>query len=230
MYPSYYEFSYALENAGLALVPVLLTRGVPTAMFQIAAYVLTALALYTLAKRRCIDHPWLAWVPVANLWLLGSLSDQYRYVVRGQVRSRRKMLLVLKTISLCLGICVAVLAVVAAVKGISGAGYGMRGDRILESVMGTLLAAGALSLPMLGVNVALAVFRYMALYDVYTSCDPDNNVLFTALSVLFRFTEPFFLFFSRMKDQGMPPRREAATPPPQWEEPQPEPWENKDYL
>ena len=52
MYPSYYEFGYGMENAGLALAPVLVTRGVPSAMLSIAAYVLTALALYTIAKRR----------------------------------------------------------------------------------------------------------------------------------------------------------------------------------
>jgi hypothetical protein len=36
----------------------------------IAAYVLTSLALYTMAQKRGIANPWLAWVPIANLYIL----------------------------------------------------------------------------------------------------------------------------------------------------------------
>jgi hypothetical protein len=47
----------------------------------------------------------------------------------------------------------------------------------------------------------------MALYDVYRSLDPANAVLYLVLSILFSPTEPFFLFFNREKDLGMPPRK-----------------------
>ena len=57
---------------------------------SIAIYVLGALGLYTIAKRRQINHPWLAWVPIASGWIIGSLSDQYRYVKHGQVKNKRK--------------------------------------------------------------------------------------------------------------------------------------------
>ena len=208
MIPSYgYEFQYVFDNVGMAIIPTLLS-GIPTGLFRIAAYVLTALALYTIAKRRCINHPWLAWVPVANLWLLGSLSDQYRYVVKGQVKSKRRVLLLLKILSVGLTISLLAMAVAVGVKGYQSAMYGVRGDRILSELMGPLLAMGGIGLPLAAVTVASAVIRYMALYDIYTSCDPDNNVLFTVLSILFHVTQPFFLFFSRTKDEGMPPRRE----------------------
>ena len=209
MSPYYYEFTYAMEETAMALIPVLLS-GIPASLLRIAAYVLTALALYALAKRRCINHPWLAWVPVANLWLLGSLSDQYRYVVKGQVKSKRKLLLFLQILTICLSVSLLVLAVAVGIKGYQGAMYGMHGDRILGDLMGPLLAMGGIGLPLAGVAIATAVIRYMALYDIYTSCDPDNNVLFTVLSILFGVTEPFFLFFSRNKDGGMPPRREES--------------------
>ena len=62
-------------------------------LLSIAGYVLTALALYTIARRRGLKNPWLAWIPVADCWLLGSLSDQYRYVVKGEHKSKRKILL-----------------------------------------------------------------------------------------------------------------------------------------
>ena len=77
------DYSYAWNDVlGTGLLSGILS-GIPTTLMGIAAYVLTALALYTIAKRRGLNHPWLAWIPVASAWILGSLSDQYRYVVRG---------------------------------------------------------------------------------------------------------------------------------------------------
>ena len=35
----------------------------------VACYVLQALSLYSLAKRREINKPWLAWIPLANAWI-----------------------------------------------------------------------------------------------------------------------------------------------------------------
>ena len=60
---------------------------------------------------------------------------------------------------------------------------------------------------MAGAGIAKAVVYYMAMYDLYTSCSPENNVLFLVLSIVFRVTEPFFIFFNRNHDMGMPPRR-----------------------
>jgi len=228
MYPSY-EFVYAAENFAITLIPALIS-GIPTVLFHIAAYVLTSLALYTIAKRRCINHPWLAWIPLVNCWLLGSLSDQYRYVVKGQIKSKRKLLLMLNAAIAALTTSIVALAVAVAVQGVRGAMYGMREEVILRDLMGPLLGILGISVPLAIVGIVYAVLRYMALYDIYTSCDPDNNVLFTVLSILFHFTEPFFLFFSRNKDEGMPPRREERAQNPLPEEPVKEPWENKDYL
>ena len=67
-----------------------------------------------------------------------------------------------------------------------------------------------LALPLAAVSVAYLVIRYMVLYDVYRSVDPNNSVLYLVLSILFNPTEPFFLFFNREKDLGMPPRKQRT--------------------
>mgnify|MGYP000871341546 CR=1 FL=1 len=67
--------------------------------------------------------------------------------------------------------------------------------------------------------IAYAVIYYMALYDIFRSLDPNNCVLFLVLSIVFSVTEPFFLFFNRNKDGGMPPRRPEPVcmpPEPDW--------------
>ena len=221
-----YEFERFLEEymeygLGMGLLSNFWSVGL-----SIATYVLTGLALYTLAKRRGIQKAWLSWVPVLNCWILGSLSDQYRYVVKGEVKNKRKALLILNIITWAISVAMVVVAV-GMLIGIAGAamGGGINEDAMLEMVMGPVLGILGLCLPLMGVAIATAVIHYMALYDVYTSCTPQNNVVFLVLSILFSVTEPFFLFFTRNKDDGMPPRKQE----PVYEAPQ-EPWSNTEYL
>ena len=195
-------YVFELEEELLMLLPGLLS-GIPTGLFGIAAYVLTALAIYTVSCRRGLSKPWLAWIPVINCWLLGSLSDQYQYVVKGENKSKRKWLLWLNVIKAVLVLSVAVLAAVAA----AGAFFHISDAAVMRSVAGPVLGILGLLLPLAAVTIALYVIRYMALFDVYRSLDPDNAVLYLVLSILFSPTEPFFLFFNREKDLGMPPRK-----------------------
>jgi len=214
----------------------MLFSGIPSSLLSVAAYVLTALALYTLAQRRGLNRPWLAWIPVVNCWVLGSLSDQYRYVVKGEIKSKRKVLLVLNILSTVIGIAMVGICVAMVVGLTGGFIQGASEDTLIRSVMGPVVGILGLCLPLAGIAIANAVIRYMALYDVYRSMDPSNCVLFTILSILVGITEPFFLFFNRNKDLGMPPRRQepAYIPQDYEQEPQMNFWdsepENKDYL
>ena len=179
-------------------------------LLSIASYVLTALALYTIARRRGLKNPWLAWIPVADSWLLGSLSDQYRYVVKGEHKSKRKILLFFRVLITIMWISLMGLLVNLCFHAVGNAFWGtMTEDRVFQ-ILHQALNLLVVLLPLIGISIAYAVFRYMALYDIYKSLDPANSVLFLVLSVLFGVTEPFFLFFSRNKDEGMPPRKEPS--------------------
>ncbi len=207
-----------------------LLAGIPSLLFGVAVYVLTALSLYTIAQRRGLNRPWLAWIPVVNSWILGSLSDQYRYVVKGENRSKRKLLLVMSILSAILSTVLCVMCVAVAVQAVFGVLQGFQANYLVRTVMDYVISLLGLLLVQLGVMIAYAVIRFMALYDVYKSLDPANSVLYLVLSILVSPTEPFFLFFNRNKDTGMPPRRPAPEATPQ--QPRQEPWEtdNKDYL
>ena len=225
---NFYPDPYMMEELAFAAMGIL-TSSVPSMLLGIASYVLTSMALYALAARRGIGKAWLSWVPVLNVWIIGSLSDQYRYVVKGQIKSKRKTLLILNLVNALLTVILLMVAAGVAVELVRGGIYGFDGSVLWNSVLGSVLGATGLALTMSAIAVAAMVIRYIALYDIYTSMDPANNVLFLVLSILFRVTEPFFLFFNRNKDIGMPPRREE----PRWQpqEPAYEHWEeNKDYL
>ena len=207
-----YAFPEGMEGAavgaagvvtGILLIVWFLAMG-----FSLVMYVLNAVGLYRIAKRRGIHHAWLAWVPIGCNWLLGSISDHYQYVAKQKVTSKRKILLIL---SLCLIGCLFVLAggVVAIVVA---AGSSMNASIALGVVL--LLIA---YLGMMGLAIAITVFCYIAYYDLFRSCKPGNAVLFLVLSILFNVTLAFFVFFSSKSDEGMPERR-PRDPAPRIEE------------
>ena len=203
LYQDYLESGLWLIVRTLFVTPMLLS---------IASYVLTALALYTIARRRGSRRPWLAWIPVADSWLLGSLSDQYRYVVKGEHKSKRKILLFFRVLITIMWISLMGLLVRLCFHAVGSVVWGSINDDQIFQILHQTLNLLVVCLPLIGISIAYAVFRYMALYDIYKSLDPDNCVLFLVLSILFGITEPFFLFFSREKDGGMPPRKQPETP------------------
>ena len=224
----YHEFEYFMEEfMEFGLAPILLSNSW-SFLLSIAAYVLTSLALYTLARRRCIKNAWLSWIPVVNCWIIGSLSDQFRYVTKGEVKNKRKTLLILNIVTWIFSLAMIVVLIVMFVNLANGVIIGTDEEELLQSVLGPLMGIFGLCIPMIGVVIATAVVRYMAMYDIYTSCTPKNNVVFLVLSIIFSITEPFFLFFTRDKDEGMPPRRQQPVyeepQQPVYEEPQ-EPWD-----
>lgn len=175
--------------------------------FGIVTYIFQSVSLYSIAKRRGIHHSWLAWIPVGEAWLLGSVSDQYQYVAKGRIRNRRRVLLGLN-IAMFVLLFVIVAALVAIAVGETAV---MEAGGVLIGSSFAIMLLGYLA--MLVIAIVLAVFRYVALYDLFASCDPGNEVLYLVLSILFGITLPFFMFACRGKDRGMPPRRTVQTPP-----------------
>ena len=170
-------------------------------------YVFQSLSLYTIAKRRCIRHAWLSWVPVGNLWILGSIADQYQYVVKGRVRNRRKVLLASSLSALVLGIALfAMFAAVMAEMSVAATDGAITGLWVGKMAM----ASGLLSMVMVIVSVWCLVYSCISYYDLFASCDPDTKVVFLVLGIVFEFTLPFFLFADRNRDYGMPPRTDGT--------------------
>ena len=191
-------------------------------------YVFRSIGVYSIAKRRGLNHPWFAWIPVADAYLLGSLSDQYQYVVKGKNKNKRKWLLGLNIAMAALYAVVAVLVVNMIINLVGDAMAGFSEAKLTKMALRSVLGMMTAVVPMAVIAIAVAVIRYIALYDVYTSVDPRNNVMYIVLSVIFQVTEPFFLFFNRKKDEGMPPRREEPkVDAPVWEAPKEEPWVNE---
>lgn len=212
------EYAYEME-AGMAAAE-LFSMGMYGVVYLlqialgIAMYVLQAWGLYTIATRRQLKNPWLAWLPVGNMWILGSIADQYQYVVQGKVRSRRKVLLGL-TIALDVLAVILIVAMtgmlVNMIINIPEMEY-MPESEALALVLKPLLTSLGIMLVFGVVAVVAAVFQYIALYDLYRSCEPKNGVLYLVLSIFIANLLPVFVFLCRSKDEGMPPRKDDPLP------------------
>lgn len=208
-----YDYPYAampdvessLAGAGMAavggIVAIFLIFYIAYLAFALACYIFRSLGLYTIAKRRGIYSPWLAWIPVGNLWILGSISDQYQYVVMNRVKKRRNTLLGLSIATLILSLPIGIISGVTAAMGVSDS---------LAMLSGLVLVLTIFALAVLG--IVSAVFYFMALYDLYRSCMKSDGTLYLILSILFSVAEPFMVFACRNKDAGMPPRRVTPQP------------------
>ena len=187
----------AMAGAVGVIVLILLLVVFVALAYAVVSYVLHSLGLYAIAQRRGIHNAWLAWIPLGNLWILGSISDQYQYVAKGKVKNFRKLML-------GLGIAYYILYAFQFIAMIGAAFAGEGAEVFMSAVGGDML----LSL----IVIVLAVIEFIAYYNLFSSCQPSNATLYTVLSIIFTVTMPFFVFACRKKDLGMPPRKQPVAP------------------
>ena len=168
-------------------------------------YVLQSVGLYTVAKRRGIRHAWLSWLPIGNNWLLGCISDQYQYVVKGRSKRKRAALLVLSLLVTVLGVWLAA-GWIRLIREIA-----MRyREVLLQAPMDLALDAAGLMgllLALWCVSIAFLVVKLTALYHLYASCVPGDRVVYLLLSMFVNGCTPILVFACRRWDLGMPPRK-----------------------
>lgn len=177
-----------------------------SSLFAILLWVLASIGLTTIANRRGLRNGWLSWLPVGYDWTIGNIADQYRYLARGEVKSRRKALLALSIANFVMSVVVTV-ACIGAVGNVLLYAVTTDVDAIVYAILSSLGSVLFVAVINGGVGIALFVLRCMALYDVYASTSLGNETLFLVLSILFPVTRPFFLFCTRNKDTGMPRRQ-----------------------
>lgn len=200
-------FSYGYE-AGMGIfsrliaIVVALMGYVTVFGAGILLYAIQAYGLSVIAKRRGLKKPWLAWIPVCNMYLLGSLSDQYQYVAKGRVRNRRKVIAGLSIAVVVLGMAAVMCYVFALVNSFAGQMQPTH-EGMIAPFLSALGVVGILELA----SLILVVFQYISLYDLYRSCEPNNSVAYLILSILFPAVMPILVFLRRSDDKGMPPRR-----------------------
>lgn len=202
MYDAYNNTIYMNDGILAILAGLLAAVAMGALMVRAALFIVRAASLYRIARRRGLRGAWLAWVPVGCNWVIGSVADQYQYVVKGRIRNRRLPLLLLSVAVTVLGTVISAAGIdmlITYIRAMMG-NYSMYGPSLLGFALLAVLWAG---------SVAYTVIRCIAVYDLYSSCTKKYNVLYLVLGLVFQFLEPVFFFICRDKEEGMPPRRET---------------------
>ena len=126
-------------------------------------------------------------------------------MVKQKVTSRRKILLILSLVTVAVSFLMTGGVVAIAMASGSAA------DNLAFSLSIALVVIAYLA--MMGLAIAITVFCYIAYYDLFRSCRPNNAVLFLVLSVIFNVALAFFVFFSGNSDEGMPAKRQKDPAP-----------------
>ena len=161
------------------------------------SYVFLAMGMQQIAKSRGINNPWFAWVPVLRGWLLGCISDQYRFVARGSTTHRRTWLVALPVLE-------TVLWIISFFVGVFHLILSAEPGSALDTTSIVMLALLTL------VRIAYFILENMAVYDLHRSCNPENAGLFLLLGMVIPCFRALVVYMNREKELGMPPRRSAS--------------------
>lgn len=197
----------SMNIAAASLVFIVILYGI-LLLFAIACYIIQALGIYNIAKRRGFDRPWYAWIPVASSWLIGRLSDQYQWVAKGNKKNKGKLLLWLDVSMLIVATITIILAITLTI--ISAKPSNNMSDSTAGLILAFVFVMMLIYFVMLALSIVRLVFYYIALYDIFASCDPEKKVLFIVLSIIFGI-QAFFIFAIRNKDLGMHPEQPQYT-------------------
>lgn len=177
-----------------------------SAVIGIAIYLLESISVYKMAKSAEIKNPWLAFVPVANDWVFGSLAEKYKKK-NGTKSARFGIILpVLEGIVLIEAIALTIFTVIS-VKEITG--YALdavntSAEMAPEQFM-SLIPVIILYFALIAVAIAYALVFFIALWRVYSSFDKSNATLYIVLSVIFTISVPIILFIIRNRKPEFDP-------------------------
>ena len=185
-------------------------------MVAVVSYIFLALGLYTMAKRRGIKNFWLAWIPVVNVWVLGCIADQYRYVNKGQIKARRKVLVVLAILSAVLSVLIVCLALnmylveiapylpaqLSSLEGIMELSamsetemefyFASVQEPVPEfTVTASLIVKGIVlvlgAMGIFGISIWMLVVEMICYYELFASADPQSGNTYFALGLVGEF-------------------------------------------
>lgn len=186
--------------------PIFLLIMIVSVLFSVGAYILTAWAMYGIAVRRGIEKAWLAWIPIGNNWILGSISDDYQLNVRYSTKSIGKLLLWLSifVIALSLILLLCSLVVIQSALRMDPDQLLLHGSYIdfMAPVRENLKTMLWIFVFLIVALSAQAIAQYVALFDLYRSCCPEHSVWMLVFSIAFPVALPVFLLCVHRQDNG----------------------------
>lgn len=144
----------------------------------IGEYITNALGLYRAANTHNVKNPWIAWIPVADMWTLGSIADA---VDTGKNLKRRwaKSL-----IGLYIGVFVTIIpAYIALFIFVLTAGLS-DSDELVGAALIMFFVFYALILVAAFVSIIAQALTYICMYKVFENAVPEKSLKYLILSLI----------------------------------------------
>ncbi len=171
----------------------------------LVSYILHSLSLYTISRRRKLPHAWVSWVPVINIFQLGTVADHYRLAYKGK-RGLLRWGLILSFAIYCVGVFIVMAAVLEVLLGALAGAITVGLLLLSEDYVAGMEAMSARAESVVSACTLLCalffVVNAVARYRVYRSCHPSAAVPYLLLSIFLPFLRPLLLFQLRNKDDA----------------------------
>ena len=152
----------------------------------IADYIMSSLGIYRLASRRGISKPWLAWIPVVNVWTVGAIVDEYDET-QGFNRKWRCTLLTLSII--------VVGGIVLGYSAMFGFAFSQMANSSMNmaAFLGVFIPSYIIILGAALCAMALVACQSVCLFKIFESTVPEKSVKYLVLSMLVPLAEAICL-------------------------------------
>ena len=186
---------YGMEEFAFTIIIGILIAYLVLLVFGIASYIMTSLGLYRVAKRRGIQDPWMAWIPFASDWLLGSIADEYDNH-NGIKRKWRVLLLSLSIISV-VGFVIFYVAFIVVMMI-------MATSQDFSRMLGMFLGVYGGVLVFAMIATAQGFCKAVCIYKVFESTVPKRAVTYFVLYLLVPLAGPICLLACSKKGYPFP--------------------------
>ena len=171
------SFGFTPEPSGAMIVAAVFIELLVMMPFVIAVYILQGLGYMRICKKVGVDKGWMAFVPVANLYLMGQIAEKSDRVAYPEKEPRKwsRLLLGLSigtlAASAVMSAFMVVIAVIVALPGNENVGWMM------------LVGMIAFYVVVVALGIALSVVEYMAIYRIYRIMAGKSAVWMLLLSI-----------------------------------------------
>lgn len=172
----------------LITVMLLIVFNVALMAVGIVNYVLGSMGLYRIAAKRGVPGAWIAWIPLINSWIIGSIVDDFESE-KGIKRKFRVMLLTLALLMIVVCIAVMVAWCIFIIMLSYSNEFYYAGDADIIFVVfgyaGILIASY--------ISVAYAAMGIISLYKLHECIYPEKSVKYIIISLLVPLGAPICL-------------------------------------
>lgn len=193
-YGNGYGNFYGIENSVLGGIFIALILFVMFALaVSLVCYIINAIGLYTLAKRRGNKNAYFAFIPIASAYLTGEIADSIGLTMNKKTGYARKILL-LYIVSFAIPFASFPLTIISTITSSILKTYSA--NALLSWISIILSVASSI------VSICCQVYVYISLYKIYKEYVPTRATLYLVLGIIFPVTAPFFMFSIRNKKSG----------------------------